>query len=623
MAGERDPGVGRRHGLRQTDQHPIMFGDALQNGVGIGLGNIPSLTSLPYSQQLRLAVASLFSGGAQGYWFDNSRLDTIFQDAAGTIPGALEAPVGLQLDLSQGQILGTEIVTNGDFSSGTTSWTPTAGTTIASVTGGVSGNCLEVTYAGVTNSNAYQNFSGTFTVGAVYLVTFYVKSGSAGDGLFACGASTAAAGGGSQQGGEKTGTSSSTWTQYSFPFVATATGGSIYVTKKGAAAGTMLFDSISVKKISGNHRSQSTSANRPTLSALYNLLTKTEKFDNAAWTKANGGTGSLPVVTADQGIAPDGTLTADRIVFARGAGATASDYSVVYQTVTNLTTGRSMRGGFYVKSNTGLTQNVMIYITQTSTVIATAAVGNSWTWLPATVTTDSTSHSIAIGTRGTYGGDQNLDILVWGADLRPTDQATGLIPQYQRVDTVSAGGYDTVGYPVYIKYNGSNQFLSTGSIDFSGSGKLAFWSGLRKISDAVFAMLVETSTAANANNGAFAVNAPDANAAATFAVFTKGTAGVSASVSGYAAPITKTLSFTADIAAPIQTVRVNGGQVSSLSTTMGTGNFGNYATYFGMRAGTLYPFNGYEYGQICVGASVSAGQLAATEAYMNGLTRAY
>lgn len=44
--------------------------------------------------------ASLFAGGAQGAWYDPTDLSNMFQDSAGTIPCALNAPVGRLCDKS-------------------------------------------------------------------------------------------------------------------------------------------------------------------------------------------------------------------------------------------------------------------------------------------------------------------------------------------------------------------------------------------------------------------------------------------------------------------------------------------------------------------------------------------
>lgn len=58
----------------------------------------------------------------------------------------------------------------------------------------------------------------------------------------------------------------------------------------------------------GNDIIQATSTKRPTLSARYNLLTYSEQFDNAAWSKSGS------TVTQNAGTAPGGALTADKLV---------------------------------------------------------------------------------------------------------------------------------------------------------------------------------------------------------------------------------------------------------------------------------------------------------------------
>ena len=62
-------------------------------GFGLGLGARP-----------RAAVwtgpASLFAAGEKGAWYDVSDLSSMFQDAAGTVAAAVNAPVGRLSDKS-------------------------------------------------------------------------------------------------------------------------------------------------------------------------------------------------------------------------------------------------------------------------------------------------------------------------------------------------------------------------------------------------------------------------------------------------------------------------------------------------------------------------------------------
>ena len=65
-----------------------------------------------------------------------------------------------------------------------------------------------------------------------------------------------------------------------------------------------------------------------------NVIPYSQAFDNALWIKDRNGTGIAPSVTANNATAPDGTLTADTIVFNAGAGTTTGDSSVIYQAIT-------------------------------------------------------------------------------------------------------------------------------------------------------------------------------------------------------------------------------------------------------------------------------------------------
>ena len=75
---------------------------------------------------------ALFAASEPGAWYDPSDMSTLFQDSAGSTPvTAVGQPVGLLLDKSKGLVLGPELVTNGDFSDGSTGWTVDTGWTVS------------------------------------------------------------------------------------------------------------------------------------------------------------------------------------------------------------------------------------------------------------------------------------------------------------------------------------------------------------------------------------------------------------------------------------------------------------------------------------------------------------
>ena len=54
--------------------------------------------------------------------------------------------------------------------------------------------------------------------------------------------------------------------------------------------------------------------------ACYNLLTYSEQLNNAIWTSFISGAGIAPVITENSAIAPNGSLTADKIELSIGVG---------------------------------------------------------------------------------------------------------------------------------------------------------------------------------------------------------------------------------------------------------------------------------------------------------------
>jgi hypothetical protein len=162
--------------------------------------------------------------------------------------------------------------------------------------------------------------------------------------------------------------------------------------------------------------------------APHNLLTYSEQFDNAAWTKTNA------TVSANVTIAPDGTLTADKLEPATTASTS------IYQSVVIATS--SYTGSVYVKKGSGASDANRFYLrdSTTSTTLLQVAidydtliityvigstgasvqnVGNGWLRVSLTITS-----SLTIGNTLRYGvcfvGNSETAgefAYVWGAQL--------------------------------------------------------------------------------------------------------------------------------------------------------------------------------------------------------------
>jgi hypothetical protein len=538
-------------------------------------------------------IRALFSNGEQGWWYDPSNFATLFQDSAGTTPvTAMEQPVGLQLDLSKGLTLGSELVTNGDFSGGSTGWTYfVGGTSTASISGGQATITKGSGIAYIAQSLLVQNTVYSCTLDIVSITgTASVQNGnSASYGSF----TTA---------GTKT-----------FTFMHNVANANMYLS---ADSGTVVFDNVSIKQVAGNHRFQSTSANRPVVSARVNLLTKTEEFGNAVWEIGAGSVSTT--VTPNVGVAPDGTTTADRITFGSVSGA---QYGVLRQGVT--TVAANYTSAIYLKASAAgdVGKVVSVYANDTTPlVLVNHTLTSDWARVSGTDTLIATTSFFSVGTLSASNGgvDQGgFSVLVWGADLRVSNIGVGL-PAYQRVNTST--DYDSTGFPTYIKPNGSNQFMVTNSINFTATDKMTVWQGVRKLSDASTNTFLELGTNSATVAGTFgAFSTPNG-----YRWRTGGTILVDPSIgSGYAAPVTNVFTGIGNISGDSALLRVNGTQVADNTADQGTGNYGNYPAYFYMRAGTSLPFNGHDYGSIARGAASTAAQITAGETYINKLTKAY
>lgn len=208
---------------------------------------------------------------------------TLYEDAAGTIPARVNGLVGLQLDKSQGLVLGAEIVTNSDFSLGSSGWDAQVGWSF-------SGGKASVNSTGIGTTS--MRTATASTDGKWYSVTFTVDSVS-GTGV------RAVAG---LQSFANFITTPGTYTQ----FVLASGGGGVGI----QAAGTntiAVIDNVSVKELPGNHRYQTTTGSKP---ILRGTPTGANLASGASWTAGTGWSVAGDTATATLSI---GTLTAASI----------------------------------------------------------------------------------------------------------------------------------------------------------------------------------------------------------------------------------------------------------------------------------------------------------------------
>ena len=360
----------------------------------------------------------------------------------------------------------------------------------------------------------------------------------------------------------------------------------------------------------GNHASQATAASRPVLSARYNLLTRTEEFDNVAWVKTGA------TVTANQGTDPLGGNTADK--FAAAVGGNVTQQNVV------TTSGVNYTFTIWIKGITAAGTCGIYFSNPQPSPTNAATVSFTTSWQKFTLTGNATSGTtyVNIGTWDVLNNGPTQDILIWGADFRVTNDGVNL-PSYQRVVTGATNDYDTAGFPLYLKFDGVDDSLSTASIDMSATNKVSVFAGLRKQSDAAQGIFAEFTADLTLNNGGFCICAPD-SAATNFNFASKGTTKIDNIITPYTSPTSAVITGLGDIGAPSNIIRLNGSQIgAAVTTSQGTGNYANAALNIGRRGGATLPFNGRLYSLIVRGAPTSADQLSRAEAWVNGKTGAY
>jgi hypothetical protein len=592
------------------------FGIPIRNGLPIGLGSVAGFGVQQFSP------ADLFSAGEQGAWYDPSDLSTLFTDSAGTTPvTAVEQFVGLMLDKSRGLVLGPELVTNGDFSSGT-GWTLTGS---AAIIGG------ELVFVGGAAGTA------SFSTGSQPAGTYRLKISKTVTGVSGAGNAVIAFRSGSVTVNSYSIGGADGPTTYNNLATNTSAFDNVAVSYNGSGAYEYKFDNVSAQSLFGNHATQTTSAKRPKLAARYNLLQRTEEFNDAAWVKDGGVT-----VTQNAAVAPDGTTTADLMLGTLNSGMVQN--AVGSLAAVNNTTS------LYVRADTG--SQVRLRLTNASagadfcqinfnfsTETATFSTGGTATGTTGSATkllvgsdvwfrlTVSGVASTAAGLARAYVWGVSGSFYIWGADLRPADQATGLIgPTYQRV--VDAATYDAVGFLPYLQFDGLSWSMSTGSIDFTATDKMTVWAGVRKLSDGAQQALTELSAAYNSNNGAFVITAAEAGQT-VYGV------GLNQSVSGFylpspfAAPITNVVNASFNFAGAALSdkiiPRINGvqNQNNPGGSAPSVGNFGNYPLFIGARNNASQFFSGWLTSLIVRGAQSTQGQIEATEAWVNQRTGAF
>jgi hypothetical protein len=551
--------------------------------------------------------SALFALAEPGVWYDPSDLTTLFTDPAGTTP--VTAPgntVGLMLDKSRGLTLGTELVTNGDFSNGFTGFTA-SGTGTREVVGGA--GKFTITGASYTNTT-----SVSVVVGRTYLITLDMT------GFSAAGARQDKAR--VQMLGAVSNFIYGSTSQSSFRFVFTAASTTLQLNIDVANSGAwgsvgdyVIADNISVRELAGNHATQATTTARPTYSiepvgGRRNLLLQTEAFDDAAWTKTSGS------ITATNIADPIGGNTADAFTSSGANGYLSNFTGVAVQS------GGTYVASVWLKLPSG-TDTIFLAITSPSFDIlqsVNCSVTSSWQRFTVSGSVGAnTAVRLLIGAASTIGVGEV--VYLWGAQLETGSTAT----PYQRVTTtydVTEAGVASVSY---LYFDGAGDELVTSTIT-PGIDKVQVFAGVRKLTNTP-GMVVELGSI---STGAFfLIPGSWSNGGGEFFTFaSRGNASElfsqAVQVASGTPPVSAVLTGAGNIAADTTTLRVNGVAAPSATGDQGTGNYLTYPLYIGRRGSYTLPFQGHLYSLITrFGATLDAPTIASTETYVAGKTGFY
>lgn len=550
----------------------------------------------------------------------------LYQDSLGSLPvylpgqGQVDPPVGLVLDESRGFICGPELISNTSFAT-LTGWTAVRGAS-ASVSGGV----VTVTTADPNNWGSVSTPISTIP-GRTYLVSTVatVTGGQSAQILI------------SEHPSNHVGIFNSAGNASiglrSFIFKATQSVYYVWLGSAGNAAGVAIssWAQPSVREVSANYAIQPTTTSRPTLSARYNLLTNTDSL-SSGWSTFNGAlalegaywkftentSNSLHsfLQTPSQTKAasyrasfvgkPAGRSIVRFVLNAYSGNFCEVRFNLASGTVTAVFTG----GDGVVESYSIVPVGDGAYRCTIVGKPSAAAAGTAF---------DVSLGMMADGATPTYLGDGVSGILVNNFDCRSSTDGAGL-PSYQKV--VDANTYDTVGFPLYLNFDGVDDWLQTTSVDFSSATAVSAFAAVRKLSDASRGVIVELGASGYGAPDSF--NIEQAWFSPNFSASYSGSAGSATTTKpGIASPASAVLSAVFDRTAPVVRLRYQGQEASQNSAAVGAGTFLNAVVYVARRGGASSPAKVRLYGLVIRAGSIANSQISAVEKLLNQIARAY
>jgi hypothetical protein len=155
-----------------------------------------------------------------------------------------------------------------------------------------------------------------------------------------------------------------------------------------------------------------------------NILLRSQEFDHAAWDKINAGAGLAPVVVANDAVAPDGSLTADKITLSLDGSDTPGDRSHLQQDLAPAP-GSSYAASLYVKGVDG--EKILLRHVAGAGYLIHEFDG-AWQRIEKVEVADGGVGTIEFGLRGGMGASGAVSFHSWGGQVEPGGLVTSYIP---------------------------------------------------------------------------------------------------------------------------------------------------------------------------------------------------
>ena len=234
-----------------------------------------------------------------------------------------------------------------------------------------------------------------------------------------------------------------------------------------------------------------------------NLVNYSEQLDNADWIKTN------LTITSPVAIAPNGTLTADKLI-----PTTTNDLHIVEGSLVSFVSGNSYTFSFYAKR----AEDNFIQITASSSLLPTRAnfnllngtlgfvdsgitatitpINNDWYRCTASFVASTTGNfrmvlcNIPASTSArfaTFSGNGTSGLFVWGAQIDNGSVATEYFPTTNRLD-IPRIDYSTGTASLLVEPQRTNVLLRSEEFDNASWAKSSVGSGLNPVVTANFAI---------------------------------------------------------------------------------------------------------------------------------------